>query len=212
MTEFEHAEPGHLYVIGVGPGAPDLVTIRAANILRSVDVVLAPRSSASSSSLALDAVRALLVEGRQLVVEHTYPMKRDQQGTRDCWNDAAKTVAAHLAEGRSVAHITIGDPLIYSTSFYLLEALNGGLANDRTHIVPGISAFQAVASRFGEAVTIQDDRLTLMSAADLAAVEEALAHCETLVLYKAGSRMAALRDLLRRKGMLDRARAVFYAE
>jgi precorrin-2/cobalt-factor-2 C20-methyltransferase len=212
MNAFERAEPGNFYVVGVGPGAPDLVTLRAASVIRSVDVVLAPRSSASESSLALGVVRDLLEEGRQAICEHTYPMNRDQEATRACWERAAQTVADHLAAGRSVAHITIGDPLIYSTSFYLLEALGHAVADDRIHIIPGISAFQAVASRFGDALTIQDDRLTLMSAADLTAVEGALDHCETLVLYKAGRRLKALRELLERKGLLGKARAVFYAE
>jgi precorrin-2/cobalt-factor-2 C20-methyltransferase len=147
-----------------------------------------------------------------MVVEHIYPMKRDQQGTRACWEEAARTLLNHLFQGRSVAHITIGDPLIYSTSYYLLEALTEQIGSDRIHIVPGISAFQAVAARLGDTLTIQDDRMTIMSAADLSAVKQAVEACETLVLYKAGKRLDDLRRILGECGVLERAKAVFYAE
>lgn len=206
----EGAVPGSFYAVGVGPGISDLLTLRAARIVETADVIVAPRSELAADSLALDAVRPWL-DGQQ-VLEHVYPMTRDLDRTLRSWAQVADRVAAECGAGRSVAQITIGDPLIYSTSSYLLGLLEGRIPEDRVHVVPGISAFQAAAGRFREALVLQEDRMLLMPATDLAAVEQALDRCETLILYKAGRNFWDLRDLLERRGLAAAARAVFYVD
>ncbi len=214
----EGALPGHFYAVGVGPGAPDLLTLRAARLVRTADLVIAPRSERSGDSLALQVVRPFLRptdQGQgQEVVEHPYPMARDLARTLASWGEVADRVVAACGAGRSAVQITLGDPSIYSTSAYLLALLAGRLPAGRAHVVPGISAFQAAAGRFADPLTLQEDRLLIMPATDLAEVEKALAGgwCETLVLYKAGRSVGELRDLLRRRGLAGAARAAFYAE
>jgi len=209
MSPFAAARPGHFYAVGVGPGAPELVTVGAARLVETAGVLVAPRSEQAGKSLALETVRPWV--RAQQVVEHDYPMTRDLERTRACWGGMAGRVADWCGADRSVVQITIGDPLIYSTSSYLLEALDDRLPPERVHVVPGISAFQTVAARFGTPLTLQEDRLTLMPATDLGAVERALDGCETLVLYKAGRVLPALRDLLARRGLAPSSRAIFYA-
>lgn len=212
MTQppFDKALPGHFYAVGVGPGAPDLVTLRAARLVQTADVIVAPRSSLAGDSLALAAVRDLLTT--QEVIEKTYPMERDNGKTEAFWGEVAGLCADRCARGQSVVQITIGDPLIYSTSSYLLGQLAGQMEAGLIHIVPGISAFQAASSRFGDALTLQEDRLMLMPATDMAEVAAALERCETLVLYKVGPRLPALVELLGARGLLDRARLACRAE
>jgi len=206
-----NAEPSHFYAIGVGPGAPDLVTVRAAKLIASADVVIAPCSEKADDSLALETVRTYLTP-QQEVVRHVYPMRRDDAATRACWGQMAQQTAAWCESGKSVVQITIGDPMIYSTSAYLLEALEGRLGCNRIHVVPGISAYQAAAAKCAELLCLQEDRLMLMPATDLAEVERALDHAEMLVLYKAGRRIAELKQLLRKKGLLSQTRFAFYVE
>lgn len=210
MNCFERALGGHFYAVGVGPGSPDLLTVRAVSIVRTARVIVAPRSENSAESLALSVVRPLLDD--QEIVEQVYPMARDQARTFDCWNQMAHTVARRCEVGDSVAHLTIGDPLIYSTGSYLLQCLADRLAPECIHVVPGIGAFQASAAILGEPLTLQDDRLMLVPATHIEDVERALDSCETLVIYKIGSRLPAIADLLARRGLLDRARMVSYAE
>ena len=193
------ALPGHLYAVGVGPGAPDLITLRAVRLIQTADVVIAPRSSGAEQSTALAIVRPHL--SGQEVIEHTYPMQRDAAKTRACWEDLACLVRSRLEKGQSVVHVTLGDPMLYSTVAYLLEAMQGKLPATRIHLVPGISAMQATATRFLAPLAIQDDRVMLMPATDLDEVERALAHCETLVLYKVGARLGALAEVLRRHSL-----------
>jgi precorrin-2/cobalt-factor-2 C20-methyltransferase len=194
----------------VGPGAPDLLTLRAVSILSSVDVIIAPRSSASSESLALKIVRPYL-HGQE-VIEHVYPMERDNDQTARCWAQMADLAVARSKQGQSVTHITIGDPLFYSTGAYFVEQIGDRIPADTIHVVSGISAMQAASALVGEPLLTQNDRLLLLPADDLEGVESALDHCETLVIYKIGARIDLLVQLLRRHGLEKKACLVCYAE
>lgn len=210
MKTYDKALPGHFYAVGVGPGSPDLLTLRAARIVESADLILAPQAMGASRSLALETIRPFLKNQQLLCV--SYPMERNAPATRARWQELADTVAEHCRRQRSVVQITLGDPLIFATSSYLLTGVRQRLSPEKIHVIPGISAFQAGAGRFGDPLTLQEDRLTLMSATDLTAVAEALNHCETLVLYKAGGVIEPLLALLKERGLLGSARLVSCAE
>ncbi|MDA3894911.1 MAG: precorrin-2 C(20)-methyltransferase [Desulfobacteraceae bacterium] len=204
-------EPGHFYAVGVGPGTADLVTFRAGGLIHSADVIIAPRSRVADKSLALEAAKIFLGKDQE-VIEKVYAMKRNESETNDFWKTVAGEISAWVKAGKSVVQITIGDPLLYSTSHYLLEALSGKLVPESIHVIPGISAFQAAGARFRESLTIQQGRLMVMPATDLEQVEQALDHCETLVLYKAGKLINQLVDLLERRNLIDCAHIACYAE
>ncbi|APG27465.1 precorrin-2 C(20)-methyltransferase [Syntrophotalea acetylenivorans] len=203
-------QPGHFYAVGVGPGSPDLITLRAAGLIESADTVIVPRSELAGESLALVTIRDLIAD--QEVMEHVYPMKRDSAKTRACWAEVAAEVAARTSAGLSVVQVTIGDPMIYSTSSYLIESLVELLPAECIHVTPGISAFQATASILGEPLTLQEDRLCIMPATDMDEVSRALDRCETLVLYKVGPRLRQLGALLETRNLLDQARLASYVE
>ena len=203
-------QPGHFYAVGIGPGSPDLLTVRAVNIIEAVDVILTPQAKGSNRSLALNAIAPYLHQ--QEVMTVNYPMQRNGSNTQERWRRVAEEVMQELQQGRSVAMITIGDPLIFATTSYLLYGLSERLAKEKIHLVPGISAFQIGASRFHDPLTLQEDRLTLMSATDLKAVENALSHCETLVLYKAAGVIVDLIALLKNKNLLSSSRLVSCVE
>ena len=195
--QYNHAEAGHLYLIGVGPGAPDLLTLRAVQILASIDVIVAPRSRMSDDSLALATVR---------------PHLRNAEQTAQSWRKMADLTCERIARGQSVAHITIGDPLIYSTCSYLVDQLDGRIPAENIHVLSGISAWQATSALVGETLMTQNDKLTLLPADRLEAVEEALQTSETVVIYKIGPRINGLIELLRRMNLIEHARLVCYAE
>ena len=204
------AQPGHFYAVGIGPGSPDLLTVRAVKIIESADIILSPQAQGANRSLALNAIAPYLQ--KQEVMTVNYPMRRNSDNTRERWNAVAGDVLEKLQQGKSVAMITIGDPLIFATTSYLLYGLSDSLPKEKIQLVPGISAFQIGASKFHDPLTLQEDRLTLMSATDLAAVENALAHCETLVLYKAAGVIEQLLDLLTKRGLLASTKLVSCAE
>ncbi|SEA35595.1 precorrin-2 C20-methyltransferase /cobalt-factor II C20-methyltransferase [Desulfuromusa kysingii] len=199
-------KPGCFYAVGVGPGDPDLVTLRAARLVEGADVILAPQAKSSKSSIALRAVAPLLKD--QEIVVTQYPMERNNVKTREHWGKIATDVAKRCLSGQSVVQVTLGDPLIFATSSYLMEALVEKLPADRIQTIPGISAYQMVAGCFNRPLTLQEDRLMIMSATDLDAVEKALDACETLVLFKAAGDLPRLLELLRRKQLLQCAELV----
>lgn len=204
------AQSGHFYAIGIGPGASDLLTIRAVRLIESADIILSPQAEGVNRSLALNAIQPYL--NTQEVRTINYQMKRDGQSTQQRWNRVAQDVLTECNTGKSVAMVTIGDPLIFATTSYLLQGLAQGMDKNKIQVVPGISAFQIAASRFHDALTLQEDRLMLMSASDLEAVEAALSCCETLVLYKAGGVINELLALLAKHDLLAAARLVSCAE
>ena len=204
------AQPGHFYAVGIGPGAPDLLTVRAVNIIESADILLAPQAKGSNRSLALNAIEPYR-RGQEVMCVN-YPMQRNGNQTRERWSTVAGEVLDKLRQGKSVVMITIGDPLIFATTSYLLAALATELKTENIHLVPGISAFQIAASCFRDPLTLQEDRLTLMPATDLTAVENALDHCETLVLYKAAGVIDQLLELLKRRGLLSLSKLISCVE
>lgn len=214
MTNFEistmQPQPGHFYAVGIGPGSPDLLTLRAARLVEGCDTIVSPQAKGSAKSLALEAVRPFV--DQQEVLVNNYSMERNGDKTLERWHLFAQDIARRCAAGESVVQITLGDPLIFATSSYLLQGLADLMPADNIHVVPGISAFQTAASRFAETLTLQEDRLTLMSATDLDSVEKALAQCETLVLYKAGTCIEPLLELLRRHELLGQAKLISCCE
>lgn len=206
------AEKGVFYAVGIGPGCADLLTVRAVNIISTADVVIAPRSELTDKSLALESVKEYVDAAKQEVIEHIYPMTRDNDSTVASWNEVAEIVEAKIKAGLSVAQITLGDPNIYSTSTYLIDCLEGKIDKSAVRIIPGISAFQAAAARFVDPICLQEDRVLIMPGTDLAEVEKALETCETLVLYKAGKNIEKIRELLRGRELLASAKTAFYVE
>ena len=208
----KEAKNGIFYAVGIGPGSSDLLTLRAVNIISSADVIIAPRSELAEKSLALECVKDYISFQVQEVIEHIYPMTRDNASTVESWSEVAETVVARITGGMSVVQITLGDPNIYSTSTYLLNCLQGRIPADSLRVVPGISAFQAAAARFVDPLCLQEDRMLIMPATDMVEVEKALDNCETLLLYKAGKNIGKVRDLLARRGLLSKAKTAFYVE
>ena len=205
------AQKGKFYTIGVGPGAMEYLTLKALRLIQTADVIIAPRSKISNESLALQTV-APFIKSNQIIYEHVYSMSRDEESTLASWREVAVKVEGWLKENKSVVHITIGDPFIYSTTHYLLSELEGRVDQNSIAAVPGISAFQTIASKFLKPLTIQEGRLMIMTGTDMNRVEKALGEAETLVLYKCGKSLEDLTTLLEKKNLIHKAKLVCYAD
>jgi len=185
---------GKLWIVGVGPGAADLLTFRAVDAIRRSTLVIAPRAINSDESLARKVVEQYLSDKN--IYEHSYSMIRDSSSAYQSWKHVAERIRPYLTSGEDVAHITIGDPHIYSTSAYLIPNVLEYLPEENLEIVPGISAFQVAASMFHKPLCIQEDRLLIMTATNISLVESMLPHAETIVLYKSGKHLNEIADLV----------------
>lgn len=139
---------GALYGIGVGPGAPDLITLRAATALGEANVILAASSASNDYSIALQIAKPHLRPGAR--IEYLdFPMTRDKRILANAWREAARITVDILDNGENAAFITLGDPLIYSTFAYLQKAVKELEPDIAIKIIPGITSMQAAAARTG---------------------------------------------------------------
>ena len=112
---------GNFYGIGVGPGDPDLLTIKAQRTLQKVAVICFTQLDDGKQSFALSVVRSLLDAATPVFVAITIPSDDNIPVDPKTWTDAAKEIARHLGGGGDVAFITEGDPMLYSEFFQVLE-------------------------------------------------------------------------------------------
>lgn len=136
---------GILYAVGVGPGAPDLLTLRAVRVLGQVEVILAAASPRNDVSAALETARPHLRPDAR-ILRLDFPMTREKEVLQEAWQAAAETTLAVLNDGENAAFLTIGDPLIYSTFGYLLRTVRALDPQIRVQIIPGITSFQTAAA------------------------------------------------------------------
>lgn len=198
---------GTLYGVGVGPGAPDLLTLRAVAVLRAVPVLAAPRRSEADASLAgrIAAEAVGLVPGQERL-HLTFPMTRDPAVRREARRVAAAAVGERLGAGRSVAFVTEGDPMLYSSFLDLLAEAGRHFPTAPIAVVPGVTSLTAVAAAALVPLADGEGRLAVLPAAGaLDELAELSARFETLVLVKAGAVLPALAAALERDGLLDRA-------
>lgn len=153
-----------LYAVGVGPGDPELLTLKAVRVLRAADVIVAPTGQAEAASYALGIVERHLDRSRQQVLERVFPMSRDERELRPHWEATASEVAGHLRDGRTVAFVTIGDPLLYSTFLYLLRILRERHPEMVVEVVPGITSVGAAAAAAGIPLGMSAERLAILPA------------------------------------------------
>ena len=156
---------GTLYGIGVGPGDPDLITVKAVKVLGRVAVVFAASSTKNDYSLAQNIVQGHLApetEVRQL----PFPMTRNPEALKQAWEDNARQVLDVLNQGRDAAFITLGDPMTYSTFGYLVRTLAALKPDLPVETVPGITAYSAAAARVNMPLAEGRESLVVVSGVD----------------------------------------------
>lgn len=187
---------GTLYGIGIGPGDPDLITVKGAKLLSLCRHVVVPKASESADSLALSIIKKHL-NPDATIHELVFPMTNRQDLLEAKWRESAAYVASILFDGEDVCFPTLGDAFLYSTYIYLVRALKSALPAVDIKTVPGITAFSAAAAATGFALGEGKKSVTIVPAADdLTALREALSRQGTVVIMKIGKRLDAVLDLL----------------
>lgn len=194
--------PGTFFGVGVGPGDPELITLKALRVLERCPVIAAPRTR-GGGMLALDIARGALDLDEKIILPLRFTMERDNQTAAH--TEAARQIEAHLSAGRDVAMVNLGDVSIYSTYCYLMELLRA--KGYETVMIPGITSFSAVAARLGTSLTCMDSPLHIIPAAAMP-TKAALDLPGTKVLMKSASRLDQVRQALKEQGLMDRAAAV----
>ncbi|MGO9016078.1 MAG: precorrin-2 C(20)-methyltransferase [Dissulfurispiraceae bacterium] len=194
---------GTLYVIGVGPGDPELLTLKAVRILRAVKCICVPKGREEGSSMALNIIKKIINMDDKEMIEAYFPMRKTKasapgspesrksfrggEHARELdmkWNETVETVLSILNRGADMAFITIGDPTIYSTFFYLYDRLLEINPLLSIEIIPGISSITASAAQAGISLGLADERIAVLPATYANDIGMVLEHFDTVILMK----------------------------
>jgi precorrin-2/cobalt-factor-2 C20-methyltransferase len=198
---------GTLYGIGVGPGDPDLITLKALKVLRRVPHIFASCSTKNNYSLALNIVRCHL-NGAGL--EHLpFPMTKDAALLQEAWEANARRVLTVLLAGSDAAFITLGDPLTYSTFGYLLKTLKRLHPEVNIITIPGITSYAAAAALTHIPLTEGEESFYLVSGAlGAARLRQVVDKSDNIVMLKTYRHFDEIYQALEELDLLDRATCI----
>lgn len=198
---------GTLYGLGVGPGDPELVTLKALRLAKSCPVLAYPAPEQGESFAR--AIMAPHLPGNQIEIAVRMPLAADRFPADAVYDRAAADIAAHLDAGRDVAMLCLGDPFFYGSFMYLFARL---AESHSTVVVPGVSSLSAAAAALGAPLAARNDVLTVIPAPlPDDAITARLAKADAVAIVKLGRHFARVRDLLARAGLLDCARYIEHA-
>jgi precorrin-2/cobalt-factor-2 C20-methyltransferase len=202
----EEAVTGRLYGIGVGPGDPELMTLKAVRILADAPVIAWPAPDEGES--AARAIAARFIPAGRIQIAIRVPMRPGRMPV-EVYDEAAERIAAHLSAGRDVAVLCEGDPFFYGSFMYLHERLADRFP---CTIVPGVTSLTACAAASGRPLVRRDDVLTVLPATlPDAELERRLAATDAAAILKVGRHLARVKAVLARLGLVGSASYVAHA-
>ncbi|WP_173442756.1 precorrin-2 C(20)-methyltransferase [Selenomonas ruminantium] len=195
---------GIFYGIGVGPGDPELLTVKAIKAIEKVDVLIAPKTEKKDGSVALTVAKPYLKKDVEIVYQ-VFPMvKGFAENSTDAWESNKQEILKLLRAGKNVAFLTIGDPMFYSTYIYVFRLLENEGVEIQT--IPGIPAFAAIGSQLGYPIVEGDDVLSIIPAtASPEKVEKAMQAADNVVLMKVYKNFEDVADMLDKNEMAEQA-------
>ena len=194
---------GTFYGIGVGPGDPELLTVKAINAIKSVDVIIAPKTEKKEGSVALSIARSHIRPDTEIIYQ-VFPMVKDFSERTEEFEGNKAEIISILRSGRSAAFLTIGDPMFYSTYIYIFRLLTAEGVDVVT--IPGVPAFLAIASQLGRPLAFGNEIISIIPAtAPRGAIESALSSSDASVLMKVYKNFDEIVDALEKIGKLDEA-------
>lgn len=195
---------GIFYGIGVGPGDPELLTVKAIHAIEKVDVLIAPKTEKKDGSVALSIASPYLKKDVEIVYQ-VFPMvKGFAENNTAAWEENKREILSLLKAGKNVAFLTLGDPMFYSTYIYIYRLLEHEDITIET--IPGVPAFAAIASLVGQPIVEGDDILAIIPAtAALEKVNNALKVADNAVLMKVYKNHTEIIDMLSANNMADEA-------
>lgn len=194
---------GMFYGIGVGPGDPELLTVKAINAIKKADVLIAPKTEKKEGSVALSIAKPYLRDDIEIVYQ-VFPMVKGFADSTDAWEANKKEILDLLRSGKNVAFLTLGDPMFYSTYIYIYRLLKDEDITIDT--IPGIPAFCAIGSHAGLPIVEGNDILSVIPAtAEPERIKKALEASDNVVLMKVYKNFPEVADMLAENGLADKA-------
>lgn len=187
---------GKMYGVGVGPGDPELLTLKAIRVMKEADCIVVPGEEVESS-VAFSIAKAGYPEvTKKKVFSVSMPMTKDKEVLKKAHEEAVLSIKEKLESGQIVAFLTLGDPTIYSTYMYLHKKITE--LGFETEIVSGIPSFCAAAARLGISLVENREQMHIIPATY--GIDEVMHMSGTKVLMKAGRKVSSLKEEVKKMG------------
>lgn len=194
---------GIFYGIGVGPGDPELLTVKAIKAIREADVIIAPKTEKKDGSVALSIAKPYLKEDVEIVYQ-VFPMVVRFEESTAAWERNKDEILALVHAGKKVAFLTLGDPMFYSTYIYIYRLLEP--TDIAIQTIPGVPAFCAIGSKLGYPLVEGNDIISIIPAtADEAKIKQVMAVSDNVVLMKVYRNFSRIVDTLTQNDMAGKA-------
>lgn len=186
---------GILYGVGVGPGDPELMTLKAVRLIKENDIIALPGAEAKETVAYRIAVAAVPELESKTLLSVYMPMTHDKAKQEKCHREGAGKVEEYLDQGQNVVFLTLGDPTVYSTFMYIRQIVEED--EYLTELVNGVTSFCAAAARVNQPLGIRKEQIHIYPAHSL---EENLPDEGTCVLMKSGSKMKQVKEIIKKSG------------
>jgi len=203
---------GKVIGIGIGPGNPELITVKAIKALKTADVICVPKAHVEKPSMALAMVKHILEDREKSpkVLELVFPMIKDESELKRLWARNAAIVAEKAKNGNTIAFITLGDPLFYSTFIYLYHSLKERHPEIEIEIIPGITSLTACTASSKIPLAEKNESVVIIpSNISSKQIEEMAKQVDNIVFIKGAHRLKNLVPILERAGFTKSSTIVF---
>ncbi|HEY6657741.1 MAG TPA: precorrin-2 C(20)-methyltransferase [Nitrososphaeraceae archaeon] len=175
-----------LFCVGCGPGDPELLTIRALNLITEADVIFVPTSKLDKPSIALSIVAKYIKETTK-IINLVFPMVKDKDSLKDYWEKNTLEISQMVRTGKKTLYLTVGDPSLYSTWIYIHRELKKNHKDIEIEIIPGITSIFAFAAESKIGLVEGNEHLSIVPACyDLNKVKNTVKASDTIVFLKDG--------------------------
>ncbi len=200
-------EYGKLYGVGVGPGDPELITVKAVRVIKSADIIFTAASTKNTYSLAVEIAAPYIADDTR-IEKLSFPMTKDEKETETAWIQNARQIAAVLKEGKTAVFLTLGDPTTYSTFGYILKKMACIMPEADIETIPGITSFHAASARMNRILVEGEQSLLITSGAYGGDRIRRINGVENVAIVKAYKNIQDINDALKETGLHDKSVAV----
>ncbi len=191
--------------IGVGPGDPELLTVKAVKAIQNADIIMCPASKEDRPSIALSVVSSIIDKSKnQEIIKLIFPMTKDKDVLEQTWKRNAKIMAKKVLSGKNVVYLTVGDPYLYSTWIYMHKDLKENYPEMDISVIPGIVSIFTFAAKIGISIAEGSEKVAIIpSCYDLSSVKEIAKHSESMIFLKDGRYFDQVIKVLKEAGFPD---------
>ncbi len=198
---------GKLFGVGVGPGDPELLTIKAVRVIKEADIIFTAASTKNRYSLAVEIATPYISPSTR-IEKLSFPMTKDEKEVETAWVHNAKQIAEELKKGKNAVFLTLGDPTTYSTFGYILKKMECIMPQADIETIPGITSFHAASARLNKILVEGEESLLITSGAFGGEQIRKNSGVENVAIVKAYKNIKDINSALKETGFDNKAVAV----